>query len=120
MLRTDTVIGYVHDSDVEAIAQQHPNRLRRKPTISAVREAPDARLLQHLLLGEAAGGVLLEYAPHDRRAFRVGHQTFPLSWYNADPYSIALSEVLYTHSGPLGWPTWRLAAKPIGTGSCHP
>jgi hypothetical protein len=39
---------------VEAISQQHPNRLRRKRTIPAVREAPDARLIQHLLLGETA------------------------------------------------------------------
>jgi hypothetical protein len=73
-LGADAVLGNVHDAGVEAISPQHPNRLRRQRTISAVREAPDARLLKHLLLGETPGSVRLEYAAHNRRAFRIGHQ----------------------------------------------
>jgi hypothetical protein len=75
-LSANAVLGDVHDAGIELVPQQHADGLRCQRTISAVREAPDARLLEHLLLGETPGGARLEYAAHDRRAFRVGYQAF--------------------------------------------
>ena len=73
-LCSDAVLGHIHDAGVELIAQQHPDRLRRERTAPAVRQAPGSRLLEHLLLKETPGCVLLEHSTHDRRAFRVRHQ----------------------------------------------
>ena len=70
----NAVLGDVHDAGVKPISQQRPNRLGRQRTIAAVRQAPNARLLEDLLLGETPCGVLREYAAHNRRAFRVWQQ----------------------------------------------
>ena len=73
-LSANAVLGHVHDAGVELISQQHPIAWDVSGRVAAVRQAPGACLLEHLLLGETPGGVLLEYAAHNRRAFRVGHQ----------------------------------------------
>jgi hypothetical protein len=38
--------GYIHDAGVKPISQQHPNRLRCEPTVSAIREVAEATVLE--------------------------------------------------------------------------
>jgi len=77
-LSANAVLRNVHDARIDLIAQQHSNRLRRKRTIPAVRQAPGACLLEHLLFGKTPSGVLLECSPHKRRPLGSGIRLLPI------------------------------------------
>jgi len=77
-LRVDAVLRYVHDPGVEAIAQQHADRLRGQRPTATVGQAPCAGLLEQLFLGVPSGRVLLERASHERCALGLAIRLLPI------------------------------------------